>query len=106
MSVEAVQEHLTWSTESVERCAILSTEAGRPNHIGQLFHASPHSQPADSCLLQQMASLLTNGLAAASQACSRASEMPYGLAAAEATTRAAIAKAAAAVDLFGLCTLT
>lgn len=97
MSVEAVQEHLNWSSESVERCAVLSTEAGRPSHIRQLFHAPVQGQPANSCLLHQMARLLSTGLAASSEACSRASELAYGVATAGNTTRAAIAKAAAAV---------
>ena len=97
MSVEAVQERLSWSSEAIERCAVLSTDAGRPSHMRQLFHAPLPGQPANSCLLHQMTRLLTTGLAAASDACSKASDMPYGLASTGTATRAAIAKAASAV---------
>ena len=97
MSVEAVQEHLNWSAEATERCAVLSSEAGRSSHMRQLFHAAPPGQPPNGCLLHQMHGLLMTGLAAASEACSRASDMPYGLATAGTATRAAIAKAAAVV---------
>lgn len=97
MSVEAVQEHLNWSAEATERCAVLSSEAGRASHMRQLFHAALPGQPPNGCLLHQMNGLLMSGLAAASEACSRASDMPYGLATAGTATRAAIAKAAAAV---------
>ena len=97
MSVEAAQEHLGWSSEAIERCAVLSTEAGRPSNTRQLFHAPQPGQPANSCLLHQMTRLLTTGLAAASDACNRASEMPYGLVSTGTATRAAIAKSATAV---------
>ena len=98
MSVEAVQEHLNWSSEAMERCAVLSTEAGRAGQVRQLVHAPLPGQPANSCLLHQMSRLLMAGLTAASDACARASEMPYGLASAGSATRAAIGKAAAAVS--------
>lgn len=98
MSVEAVQEHLAWSSEAIERCAVLSTEAGRAGQVRQLFYAPLPGQPANSCLVHQMSRLLMAGLAAASEACARASDMPYGLATAGSATRAAIGKAAAAVS--------
>lgn len=97
MSVEIAQEHLAWNLESVERCAVLSTEASCPSHIRQLFHAAASQQTPNSCLLQQMSRFMLAGLAACVEACVRGSEVPYGVATAGSAVRTAIAKAASTV---------
>lgn len=98
MSVEVAQEHLTWNVEAVERCAVLSTDASCPAHVRQLFHASAAQQTPNSCLLQQISRFILAGLAAAVEACVRASEAAYGVATAGSAVRTAIAKAASTVS--------
>lgn len=98
MSVEVAQEHMAWNLEAVERCAVLSTEVSCPFHVRQLFHATAAQHTPNSCLLQQLSRFILTGLASAVEACMRASEAPYGVAAAGSAVRTAIAKAASAVS--------
>ncbi|KAK9823591.1 hypothetical protein WJX72_004079 [[Myrmecia] bisecta] len=102
MSIETVAQYFLWNHEAVERCCVLSPAASCASNVRQLFHSSTVDRASTGCLLEQVASHVTGGLAAGLEACTRASAAPYTVAVAGSTLRSAISKAAFTVTQEGL----